>query len=112
MEGGGKIIMKPYECPVCHGRGTVPNEFYNPPMTHEYRPTSTIPMRETCRACSGKGILWGSDFSIDVQAPDPTIYGDGNTTFPPFTITWENPMNLDNLPPNDDGTIAMNRSVV
>lgn len=82
--------MKPYLCPVCEGIGKVPGGFYdgNP---------NPVLAREECKACSGTGILWGSDFSIDVQAPDsvpwvnPLDPSDGNTTFPPYTITWENP---------------------
>ncbi len=100
--------MTPHKCPVCNGRGVVEGGFYNqPPMSHEYRPTSTGPMTETCKACSGTGILWG--FSYETT-PSYTPWADpldGNTTFPPFTITWENPGY--NVPPNfNDGTIVMN----
>lgn len=57
--GGGRV---PHRCPVCNGVGTVPDGFYNPPPTVDWGPqhvgTSTVPMREPCRACSGTGILW------------------------------------------------------
>ncbi len=87
MESRGKVIMKPYKCVICEGTGKVVGGFYdgNP---------NPVCAREECKACSGKGILWGSDFSIDVQAPDsvpwvnPLDPLDGNTTFPPYAITW------------------------
>ncbi len=93
MEGRGEM-MQPHKCPICEGRGNVPDGFYSGDPNPVFAP-------EECKACNGTGILWGSDFSIDVQAPDPEIYGDGNTT-PPFTITWENPIDLDNIPLKED----------
>ena len=103
--------MKPYRCPVCEGRGVVEEGFYNPPMSHEYRPTSTAPIAETCKSCSGQGILWSWDSSPVPDYPPWVSPGDGNTTSPPFTITWKNPISLDNLPPNDGRTIAMNSAI-
>lgn len=47
--------MQPYKCPVCDGRGFVPNGFYNT-TTQEYVSVNTIP--ETCRSCGGTGIIW------------------------------------------------------
>src|SRR5438876_39410 len=45
MTGG----MKPYCCPVCHGRRTVPNCFYGQtPGTAE----------QPCKSCTGTGIVW------------------------------------------------------
>ena len=39
----------PYTCPVCRGRGTVPNGFYS------QRPGTAD---EACRTCEGTGVLW------------------------------------------------------
>ena len=44
--------IKPYTCPVCEGRGTVPWGFYNSWSTMGVHP-------ETCRSCGGTGIVWG-----------------------------------------------------
>ena len=46
--------MKPYLCPVCNGKGIVPAGFYNWPGNCG-GVTSTC--AETCKACSGKGII-------------------------------------------------------
>lgn len=42
-------------CPVCHGRGLVPNGFYTAVGTPYYSTTSTS--SETCRSCGGKGYI-------------------------------------------------------
>lgn len=42
-------------CPVCGGKGIVPNGFYIAVGTPYYSTTSTAP--ETCRSCGGKGII-------------------------------------------------------
>lgn len=53
--------MKPYICPVCNGHGIVPGGFY---YTYSNAPSTTANCTtETCRACGGKGILWGTDNS-------------------------------------------------
>jgi len=104
MESRGEV-MKPYKCVVCEGRGNVSNGFYNP---HEYQLSTTVPLTEICRSCNGQGILWGWDCSPTYDHPPWVSPGDGNITSPPFTITWENPLDLDNLPPNDGETIAFN----
>lgn len=49
--------MTPYKCPVCGGRGKVPNGFYN---TSPYYSSSSL-SDEICRSCSGSGILWSKD---------------------------------------------------
>ena len=41
-----------YICSVCGGRGMVPARFY-------YTCTSTITGDVQCRACKGKGTIWG-----------------------------------------------------
>lgn len=58
----GMAVMTPYCCPVCIGKGIVPNGFYLSPM-HEWSSTSTAP--EMCRTCRGKGIVW-SEPSVKV----------------------------------------------
>lgn len=44
-----------YICPVCGGKGLVPNGFYTAVGTSYYSTTSTSP--ETCRSCRGKGYI-------------------------------------------------------
>jgi len=46
--------LKPHCCPVCEGKGIVPNGFYLYPQ-QEYATTSTAP--EMCKACCGKGYI-------------------------------------------------------
>jgi len=41
------------KCPVCGGRGTVGPGFYS-----EISSTANT-CEETCRACNGRGVLWG-----------------------------------------------------
>lgn len=63
--------MQPYKCPVCDGRGFVPNGFYNT-TTQEYVSVNTTP--ETCRSCGGTGVVW----SILSKYPDDDNYIDKN----------------------------------
>lgn len=42
-------------CPVCGGKGLVPNGFYMTVGTWHYSTTNTSP--ETCRSCGGKGFI-------------------------------------------------------
>ncbi len=51
LGSGGKGV---HLCPVCCGRGIVPNGFYSG-TERQYSTTSTTP--ETCRACGGRGII-------------------------------------------------------
>lgn len=44
-------------CPVCSGRGIVPNGFYSG-TERQYSTTSVTP--ETCRACGGRGVIFTS----------------------------------------------------
>ena len=43
------VPSTPNVCPVCHGRGHVPGNFYDglPILTPE-----------KCRSCAGRGVLW------------------------------------------------------
>lgn len=45
--------MSTQVCPVCRGKGLVPNGFYN--VSSNISTTSTTP--ETCRSCGGKGYI-------------------------------------------------------
>lgn len=46
---------QPYRCPVCGGKGLVPNNFYLVAGSN-YNSDNTSP--DTCRSCGGKGIVW------------------------------------------------------
>jgi len=48
-------VSEPYRCPVCYGKGVVPQGFYS---TGQY-PVSTNAGDLTCRACGGQGVIWG-----------------------------------------------------
>ena len=52
-------MSTPVKCPVCEGRGKVPNGFYNVNPTSVASNTDAEP--ETCKTCYGKGILWARD---------------------------------------------------
>ena len=48
--------MSEYQkCPVCNGRGIVPQGFYMVPEGQDFSSSSTAP--ETCKTCSGSGII-------------------------------------------------------
>ncbi len=47
--------MKWQICPVCEGRGIVPNGFYLYPTGQTFVSSSASP--EKCRTCDGKGII-------------------------------------------------------
>ena len=53
-------------CPVCGGKGLVPNGFYIAVGTSYYSSTSTSP--ETCRSCGGKGYI--ETYDEVVQNPE------------------------------------------
>jgi hypothetical protein len=54
--------MKPFCCPVCQGRGTVPGGFYS------CFGGSTSITAEPCRPCSGTGIVWVDENEISVPS--------------------------------------------
>lgn len=65
--------MEPHVCPVCRGKGFVPNGFYSTTNPYGYyQSTSTWP--EICRACQGTGVLWEKESA-------PSREGE-------VTITW------------------------
>lgn len=53
-------------CPVCGGKGLVPNGFYIAVGTSYYSTTSTSP--ETCRSCGGKGYI--ETYNESLQNPE------------------------------------------
>ena len=50
---GDNEETKPYRCPVCGGRGIVPNGFYS-----FFADSTTATTGEACRTCGGKGVIW------------------------------------------------------
>lgn len=50
------INKKPHICPVCSGKGIVPNGFYSS-TRNIWIITTTVP--EKCRSCDGTGVVWG-----------------------------------------------------
>lgn len=46
---------KPYKCPVCSGKGLVPNGFYSC-TGNTIISASTAP--EQCKSCKGTGVVW------------------------------------------------------
>ena len=46
----------PFTCPVCGGNGMVPNGFYR--QTSGQWSSGDL-SNETCRSCSGSGVVWG-----------------------------------------------------
>lgn len=45
---------RPWVCPVCQGKGIVPQGFYHT-LGETWGSTSTAP--EQCRACNGSGVV-------------------------------------------------------
>ena len=74
-------MAKPYLCPVCLGRGTVGEGFY---QQGDVASSSAI-CRETCRTCQGSGVLW--DYTDCQPAPGlwigPVTCNDIQKTIPP-----------------------------
>ena len=68
-------MSKPYRCPVCGGTGLVPNGFYRS-LIGKSDSTSTAP--ETCRSCSGCGIVW---------SPEEALSGED---YPVLRRIWDN----------------------
>lgn len=48
-------MIRPYCCPVCAGKATVPIGFYGESILAG----TTAP--EPCRSCNGSGVVWGDD---------------------------------------------------
>jgi len=54
-------MKTPHRCPVCNGRGLVPNGFYS-----AFQATSST-SPEQCKSCYGSGVLWSSDDDTKVE---------------------------------------------
>ena len=52
--------MKWQMCPICDGRGIVPQGFYAVPTGQQFMSTNLVP--EQCRSCTGMGKI--------LEAPD------------------------------------------
>jgi len=50
------------KCPVCNGRGIVPQGFYMVPEGQNFSSSSTAP--ETCKTCGGKGYFTFNNAAI------------------------------------------------
>ena len=46
--------MEPFKCPICEGRGSLPNNFY---MQGGSGGTNNV----QCRSCKGEGVLWADN---------------------------------------------------
>ena len=53
--------MMPHQCPVCFGRGTVPNGFYSQLASGVQEVTTSGIVPEQCRSCGGSGVVWPPD---------------------------------------------------
>ncbi len=53
--------MKPYRCPVCDGKGTMPAGFYGR--------GGAWPADDECKACGGDGIVWGKESTPYIPTP-------------------------------------------
>lgn len=77
-------MNQPYKCPVCKGKGGMPSGFYG-----------TAPGAETCRTCSGAGIVWERHSQPDTNKEDWIMSsgmnrGDWKTNYPTIykNIEW------------------------
>lgn len=52
-------MSMPYKCPICEGRGLVPNRFYSAIGVDHYVSTNVNP--EKCKSCNGTGIVWSNN---------------------------------------------------
>ena len=73
-------MRRPFKCPVCGGRGIVPNGFYD-----IFPQSITSITSETCKTCHGTGIIWGEDIAeVDFEdfQSDDFMYdiNNGNTS--------------------------------
>ena len=52
-------MKRPFKCPVCHGSGLVPMDYYK----NIYETSIAINTHpQTCRSCLGTGIVWNDGF--------------------------------------------------
>lgn len=57
-----KTEKEAFACPVCMGKGIVPNGFYNSPGTNTWSTRSTLPHK--CRSCDGNGVVFRTKTEI------------------------------------------------
>lgn len=76
------MAYQPFRCPVCNGKGLVPNGFYS----FEPSRSSVYVSAETCRTCQGTGILWGPADPPQTQPKCITITDDPAGTETPWWI--------------------------
>ena len=70
--------MRPYVCPVCEGRGTVPEGFYDGPFQEREG-------QEKCKSCDGTGVIMTEPPVVyppaicpcpsETRSPWPPFYG-------------------------------------
>jgi len=60
----------PKKCPVCHGKGKLPHNFYN---NYSGWSVGSSLADVDCQSCNGKGIVWAPSFKFK------TIDTDGAT---------------------------------
>ena len=71
----------PKLCPVCSGRGTVPEDLYHAPLPNDWEPGDLPPIREgcpetECHTCEGLGVIWS-----DSEAPLKDYDEEGNFSY-------------------------------
>ena len=81
-------MSTPHTCPVCHGRGTVPGNFYSRLGVGANSNDLT-----TCRACSGAGVLWRPSVPYVPEPPEkpkdaPWRLDTGTVSYPPLGVGW------------------------
>ena len=85
------MTSTPFVCPVCNGRGLVPNGFYRAIGGQGWSSSSLEP--EKCRSCWGTGIVWGTcdnEFNWDFDNEEyKKIFppDDGQFNYPPKDTT-------------------------
>lgn len=76
--------MNPKLCPVCAGRGTVPEDLYSAKLPEDWEPGELPPIREDCpetecQTCEGIGVIWPP--KSDDKAPLVDFDSEGNFTY-------------------------------
>ena len=66
--------MTPKLCPVCVGRGTVPEDLYCASLPEGWEAGTSPPIREDspeveCRACEGLGVVWPPSTAASMVEP-------------------------------------------
>lgn len=82
------------KCPICEGRGNVPQGFY---ARQPSLPTTAPPLLEPCRSCDGKGVLQEAH-ALPTLGRDPMLVPYGPGFQPPIHVTVP-PWTGDEVPP-------------